>query len=125
MGKSKGSPNWVREKLDRAFANDSWWRKFPLYKLAVKQTIKSDHDPILLETVSVDISRKQFRFKFKNTWLNEPDLKKMFQNIGVLFQQFMFSLNCFQSLLLWRSGEEISSISPRTKSKNKRLFLML
>lgn len=74
--KSKGSPNWVREKLDRAFANDLWWRKFPLCSLTVKHAIKSDHDPIFLDTVSVAVSRKNFRFRFENTWLNEPDFKK-------------------------------------------------
>lgn len=60
--KSKGSSNWVRERLDRAFANNQWWRKFPLCKLAVKHTIKSDHDPIILDKVCADFSRKNFRF---------------------------------------------------------------
>ncbi|XP_074323146.1 uncharacterized protein LOC141660083 [Apium graveolens] len=76
--RSKGSPRWVRERLDRAFANGSWWRKFPLYKLTVTHTISSDHDPIILEHVNVNVtySRKQFRFKFENTWINEPNFKK-------------------------------------------------
>lgn len=74
--KSKGTPNWIRERLDRAFANDSWWRKFPLCKLSVTHTITSDHDPIVLEAVCVTHSRTQFRFKFENTWLNEPTFKK-------------------------------------------------
>ncbi|XP_074341995.1 uncharacterized protein LOC141679392 [Apium graveolens] len=29
--KSKGKTNWVKEKLDRAFATEEWWRKFPLW----------------------------------------------------------------------------------------------
>lgn len=74
--KSKGSTNWVRERVDRAFANNTWWMKFPLCKLSTTHTISSDHDPIILETVSVSYSRKQFRFKFENTWLNEPTFKK-------------------------------------------------
>lgn len=32
--------------------------------------------PILLDTVSSDYSRKNFRFRFENTWLNEPNFKK-------------------------------------------------
>lgn len=74
--KSKGSPNWVRERLDRDFENDAWWRKFPLYKLSVTHTIISDHDPIILEHVCATHSRKQIRFKFENTWMNEPTFKK-------------------------------------------------
>ncbi|XP_074355844.1 uncharacterized protein LOC141695503 [Apium graveolens] len=74
--KSKGKLNWVRERLDRAFADANWWRKFPLCKLSVIHTIKSDHDPILLELVNTEFSRKQFRFKFENTWLHEPSFKE-------------------------------------------------
>ncbi|XP_074323028.1 uncharacterized protein LOC141659976 [Apium graveolens] len=74
--KSKGSPNWVRERLDRAFANSEWWQKFPLYKLTVAHVIKSDHDPIIMEPICINHSRKQFRFKFENTWLSEPNFKK-------------------------------------------------
>lgn len=74
--KSRGSENWVRERLDKAFADVLWWRKYPLCKLSVKHTIKSDHDPIVLETMNIDFSRKQFRFKFENTWLHEPEFKE-------------------------------------------------
>lgn len=70
--KSKGTPNWVRERLDRAFSDEHWWRKFPLFKLSVSHTISSDHDPILLEHMHTNFSRKQFRFKFENAWLSEP-----------------------------------------------------
>lgn len=44
--KSKDKPNWVRERLDREFANNDWWRKFPLCTLKVNHTTFSDHDPI-------------------------------------------------------------------------------
>lgn len=66
----------MKERLARAFADVLWWRKFPLCKLSVSHVIKSDHDPILLEHVHVEFSRKQFRFKFENTWLNEPSFKE-------------------------------------------------
>lgn len=56
--KSKGSTNWVREKLDRAFASSGWSQKFPLCKLSVTHTISSDHDPILLDLYDTTVSRK-------------------------------------------------------------------
>lgn len=40
---------------------------FPLCMLQVVYAIPFDHDPIKLEL----ISQKQFRFRFKNTWLRE------------------------------------------------------
>lgn len=58
--KGKCSNNWMRERLDRAFESDSWWHLY------------SGHDPINLELYNVIFTRKQFRFKFENTWLGEP-----------------------------------------------------
>lgn len=71
--KGKGTSNWVRERLDRAFANDDWWHLFPLCKLTVHHTICSDHEPIVLDLCNVQVTKKQFRFKFENTWLREPE----------------------------------------------------
>lgn len=74
--KSKGTSEWVREKLDRAFATVSWWQLFPLCKLSLVHTSCSDHDPINLELLSISHTKKQFRFKFENTWLKEPGFHK-------------------------------------------------
>lgn len=71
--KSRGTSNWVRERLDRASATQSWWSKFPLCYLKVFQVSRSDHDPIILELMKVDILRKNFRFRFENIWLKEPN----------------------------------------------------
>lgn len=70
--KGRGTGNWVRERLDRAFATGSWWSKFPLCNLCVVHTSCSDHDPLQLDLFSVFGSKKQFRFHFENTWLKEP-----------------------------------------------------
>lgn len=74
--KSRGTTNWVREKLDRAFANNAWWNQFPLCKHSVSHTITSDHDPIKLELMCVGFSKRQFRFKIENTWLKEKEFHK-------------------------------------------------
>lgn len=87
--KSKGTPNWVRERLDRAFAENNWWQKFPLCKLTVTHTIYSDHDPIILELLDMSYSRKQFRFRFENIWLKEPsfheEVSSYWQGIPTIF----------------------------------------
>lgn len=72
----RGTNEWVKERLDRAFATRSWLHLFPLCKLSVIHAIASDHDPIVLDLFSVAFSRKQFRFRFENAWLQEPDFHK-------------------------------------------------
>lgn len=67
--KGKGIANWVRERLDRAFATSSWWHLYPLCNLSVHHTIYSNHDPVNLELYNTVFFKKQFRFKFENTWL--------------------------------------------------------
>lgn len=50
----------------------TWWLKFPLCRLSVHTVSVSDHDPITLYLLNIPVSRKEFRFKFENTWLKEP-----------------------------------------------------
>lgn len=86
--KSKGTTEWVRERLDRAFANDSWWQMFLLCTLMIFHAVVSDHEPIKLELVNTSLSKKQFRFKFENTWLKEEsfyaDVVKHWKNLPTI-----------------------------------------
>ncbi|XP_063950676.1 uncharacterized protein LOC135153017 [Daucus carota subsp. sativus] len=74
--KSRGTSNWVRERLDRAFVSRSWLSQFPMCHLSVHHTSCSDHDPINLDLLNVTCSMKRFRFRFENTWLEEPSFRK-------------------------------------------------
>lgn len=103
--KSKGSDNWVRERLDRAFADMLWWRKFFLCKLTLSHVIKYDHDPIVLEPVNVNVSRKQFRFRFENMWLNERSFKEEVSKFWCNIPKCTFFQSYFLCLLLWQDGE--------------------
>lgn len=62
--KSRGTLNWVRERLDRAFATDNWWRLFPLCNLSVHYTICSDH-PIQLDLCNMSHSKIKLDFVLK------------------------------------------------------------
>lgn len=75
--KGKGTASWIREKLDRCFATSSWWSKFPLCTLTVLHAIVSDHEPLKLELMNTSIPKKQFRFRFENTWLKESSFHKV------------------------------------------------
>lgn len=74
--KNRGTNAWVREKLDRAFANVGWWLKFPLCNLKVLHTSCSDHEPLLLDLIHANVSIKVFRFRFENIWLKEKNFIK-------------------------------------------------
>lgn len=54
--KSRGTKDWVRERLDRAFATAGWWTKFHLYNLSLHHAAVSDHEPLCLELVNTKIS---------------------------------------------------------------------
>lgn len=83
--KSKGTKEWVRERLDRAFASNTWWSLFPLCTLSVFHIVTSDHEPIKLSLFNTMITRKQFRFKFENIWLKEEsfssEISSFWQNL--------------------------------------------
>lgn len=81
--KSRGSSNWVREHLDRAFASAGWWSKFPLCNLTLRHAAVSDHEPILLELVNTKLSLKSFRFRFENVWLKEANFVEEVTNVWV------------------------------------------
>lgn len=68
------------DKLDRAFATDSWWHLFPLDSLSVSHVIALDHDAIKLELVNASVSKKNIRFKFENTWLKEAEFRAEVSN---------------------------------------------
>ena len=72
----RGKPEWVKERLDRGFATQGGWDKFPISKLSVIHSSTSDHDPIFLDLVNTSFSKKVFRFRFENTWLKEPTFRK-------------------------------------------------
>ncbi|XP_074342205.1 uncharacterized protein LOC141679663 [Apium graveolens] len=74
--KFRGTSDWVKERLDRAFATRSWPHSFPMCKLSVIRTSVSDHDLILLDLYSLDFTQMEFQFRFENTWLQEPNFHK-------------------------------------------------
>ncbi|XP_074347003.1 uncharacterized protein LOC141685822 [Apium graveolens] len=58
--KCQGKPEWVKKRLDRCFATQTWWNLFQLCKLFVDHDSASDHDPLFLDLVNVSFSRKFF-----------------------------------------------------------------
>ena len=53
--RSKGTPNWVEEKLNRGFASSSWCQMFKEAKLVSLDTTSFDHLPIFFLVIEVGI----------------------------------------------------------------------
>ncbi|XP_073017911.1 uncharacterized protein [Primulina eburnea] len=70
--KSRGTPNAIEERIDRALVAPSWSSLFPQAKLANHSAPLSDHNPILLTTENKLHYAKRKGFRFENSWLNEP-----------------------------------------------------
>lgn len=88
--KSRGFADWVRERLDQAFATQAWWQLFLLCNLIVHHTISSNHDPIHLELLNFSHSNKQFRFRFENIWLKEENFHVEVRNYWKALQLIHF-----------------------------------
>ena len=71
--RSRGSEDWVEERLDRALASDSWFHLFPKAKVSSLEASCSDHLPILLDRNPVVNSSRIKKFRFENNWLREAD----------------------------------------------------
>ncbi|XP_073025278.1 uncharacterized protein [Primulina eburnea] len=71
--RSRGTPNAIEERIDRALVVPSWSSIFPLAKLFNHSAPLSEHNPILLITETPTQHTKHRGFRFENTRLNEPD----------------------------------------------------
>jgi hypothetical protein len=73
----------IRERLDRACANEAWVELFPTASLANLDMIRSDHRPILMDTEyyrSSATSGKIRKKRFEGKWLKEDGVGEVVQN---------------------------------------------
>ncbi|CAJ2661731.1 unnamed protein product [Trifolium pratense] len=75
--KSRGSPNVIEERLDRAMVNPEWLMIFPKAKLLNLLASHSDHSPILLQNTPMVRHGKTYSFRFENIWLKEDDVEEV------------------------------------------------
>lgn len=73
--KSKGKENAVEERLDQAMATEAWLSLFLETRLNNLFEAIFDHSPILLTTKVSTLLHFVRKFRFENTWFNEPDLE--------------------------------------------------
>ncbi|XP_074364697.1 uncharacterized protein LOC141705706 [Apium graveolens] len=71
--KSRGTKNWVQERLDRCLVNQGWKNLFPEVVVKVGDVSTSDHIPIFPSLNRKVYVQKGRRFKFENMWIREKD----------------------------------------------------
>ncbi|XP_074374181.1 uncharacterized protein LOC141714567 [Apium graveolens] len=71
--KSRGTPGWIQERLDRELASQSWRQLFPNAEIQVLEVSTSDHLPLVLHLNSQIYSPKTRRFKFENIWIKDTE----------------------------------------------------
>ncbi|GMI90334.1 hypothetical protein HRI_002702700 [Hibiscus trionum] len=75
--------NNVRERLDRAVANPSWWDLHQNYSVSHLSHTISDHCPILVDTVGQTTQRPMARvevFRFDANWVLEDEAAQIVKN---------------------------------------------
>lgn len=75
--KSRGTPNWIAEKLDRILVSESWLDLFEGAKGLSIEASQSDHLPLILQ---VEVTKKftvKSKFKFENMWLQEHQCREV------------------------------------------------
>ena len=70
--RSRGTPWWVEEKLDRGLASQSWHDIFPATYITNEDASPSNHSTIILCTEGSTTTRR-YRFRFENAWLCDDD----------------------------------------------------
>ncbi|XP_058762621.1 uncharacterized protein LOC131636008 [Vicia villosa] len=78
--KSRGSEHMMEERLDQAFAAPQWLNLFPTVSLTNLIASHLDHSPILLSCKTVQTLRRDIKFRFKNSWLQENDIGSVIQS---------------------------------------------
>ena len=104
--KSRGSNDWVKERLDRAFASRSWLNSFSLCKLSVIHTSVSDHDPIMLDLFSMAFTGKNFTSVLKIRGCKRRIFTEKRLSIGSLFLRLILFLSLSLCQTSWPVGEE-------------------
>jgi len=70
LGQNKREPAaFIKERLDRAVANEEWCNKFPDFEVEVLAALSSYHNPMLLTLCSLRTNIKRPKaFKYEAAW---------------------------------------------------------
>lgn len=79
--KSRGTPNWVEVRLDRALVYAEWFLLFPNARLCNLGPSSSDHSPLFLDLATQFRFQHKRRFRFENAWGREPFCRQIVSDV--------------------------------------------
>ncbi|XP_060960746.1 uncharacterized protein LOC133031286 [Cannabis sativa] len=112
--RSRGTPDWVEVRIDRAMVTQSWLDFFPLAKLFNLEVSTSDHTPLHLVLINEVVVAKRHVFRFENSWLKEP---LFFEIVKICWDNgeprgVMEKIKCCGDVL-WHWGKDYSGNFPK------------
>lgn len=122
--------SWIRERLDRIFANQEMINQCQNIKIQHHGCHHSDHRAILAEMTFEDNNikgRKKKVLKFEENWLKHPDsLKIIKDNWNNIQGNDIISINskiyrCLQSLDIWNRNQLQGSIKGAVERKKTEI----
>lgn len=72
--KSRGTNNFVEERLDHALANPYWFSMFHTANATNLEVVNSDHSALFLNLKTL-VTQRRRRFRFENSWTFELECK--------------------------------------------------
>lgn len=75
--RSRGSPDWVEEKLHKILVNDAWMDIFGGARAASLEVAHRNHLPLILKSIPTIRIRARKRFKFENFWLKDSQCREV------------------------------------------------
>lgn len=81
--RSRGSSQWIEEKLDRILASDTWFEMFNEAKACSFEAPASDHRPLALWPIPTTKIHRRRKFKFENLWIKESRCREVVLNSWV------------------------------------------
>ena len=72
----------MKERLDRAVANQRWCERFPTFSVLNGDPRHSDHRPVIVETEGSGVctTRGTHRFRFEANWIEEENCETIIGN---------------------------------------------
>ena len=81
---SHTSENYIKERLDRAVADEAWCGRFPGFRVINGDPRHSDHRPIIVKLTTEESESRSLRggqtFRFEAGWVQEEQCKTIVQN---------------------------------------------
>lgn len=124
--RGRGTPNWVREKLDRILVNDGWLDIFGEACAESLETPLSDHLPLAVWPAYTLRIRRRRKFKFENYWLKEAHCREIVHQ-SWSYTEGLNLCSRFElcSHAIWKWGKDINrNLQPQIAALKRRMGIL-